>query len=159
MTWPNIHMCPSWTVGSSALYPPMQFLIYVKDYADAKFGCVPVDFHFLCHYRPRELPGRGTKGLALHKPSLPYGGKFTVAQQRHPGFFGLCNVWRRWIQFLWVGELEGSQGKYMSEICFKKKDITSLAWNRLVLTKQMKHLCRVWPCHLLKVQSKLCSYL
>ena len=23
--------------------------IYVKDYADAKIGCVPVAFHFLCH--------------------------------------------------------------------------------------------------------------
>ncbi len=51
-------------------------LINVKDYVDAKFGCVPLAFHFLCHYKPRELPG----------------GKFLVAQPRHPGFFGLRNV-------------------------------------------------------------------
>ncbi len=33
------------------------YLIYVKDYADAKFGCVPVAQPKTCHYRPRELPG------------------------------------------------------------------------------------------------------
>ncbi len=36
--------------------------IYVKDYADSKFGYVPVAFYFLCHYRPRELPGRKKQG-------------------------------------------------------------------------------------------------
>ncbi len=41
--------------------------IYVKDYADAKFGCVPVAQPKTCHY----------------------GGKFWVAQLRHLGFFGL----------------------------------------------------------------------
>ncbi len=30
----------------------------------------------------------------IHLPLL-YGGKFWVAQPRHPGFFGLRNVWRR----------------------------------------------------------------
>ena len=39
--------------------------IYVKDYADVKFGCVPVAQPKTCHYRPRELPGRGTKGQAM----------------------------------------------------------------------------------------------
>ena len=39
---------------------PLQERIYVKDYADAKFGCVPVAQPKICHYRPRELPGRGT---------------------------------------------------------------------------------------------------
>ena len=57
-------------------------LIYVKDYADAKFGCVPVALPKTCHYRPRELH---------------YGGKFWVAQPRHPAFFDLRNVWRRWV--------------------------------------------------------------
>ncbi len=70
-------------------------LLYVKDYADAKFGCVPMAFHFLCHYRARELPGRGTKGLPpkplIHTP-LYSGGKLWVAQLRHLGFFSLRNV-------------------------------------------------------------------
>ncbi len=39
--------------------------IYVKDYADANFGCVLVARHLLCHYRPRELPWRGTKGPGI----------------------------------------------------------------------------------------------
>ncbi len=39
--------------------------IYVKDYADAKFGCFPVAQPNTCHYRPRELPGRGTKGPGI----------------------------------------------------------------------------------------------
>ena len=58
--------------------------IYVKDYADVKFGCVPVAQPKTCHYRPRELPG-------IHTP-LYSGGKLWVAQPRHPGFFGLRNV-------------------------------------------------------------------
>ena len=45
-------------VGAS--FGLVNFLIYVKDYADAKFGCVPVAQPKTCHYRPRELPGRGT---------------------------------------------------------------------------------------------------
>ena len=36
--------------------------LYVKDYADAKFECVPVAQPKTCHYRPREVHGRGTKG-------------------------------------------------------------------------------------------------
>ncbi len=93
-------------------------LIYVKDYADAKFGCLPVVQTKTCHYRPRELPGMGTKGPGIPRdlpsfstflrfllptlhslapkpyihPPLAYGGKFWVAQPRHPGFFGLRNV-------------------------------------------------------------------
>ncbi len=59
--------------------------MYVKDYADAKFGCVPVAQPKTGHYRPRELPGRGTKG----PEPLIY--KFWVAQPRHLGFFGLRN--------------------------------------------------------------------
>ncbi len=51
--------------------------IYVKDYADAKFGCVPVAQPKTCHYRPRELPGRGTKGPGIPR-HLP--GKGTEAQ-------------------------------------------------------------------------------
>ncbi len=39
--------------------------IYVRDYADAKIGCVPVACHLLCSYMPRELPGRGTKGAGI----------------------------------------------------------------------------------------------
>ncbi len=39
-------------------------LIYVKDYADAKFGCVPVAQPKTCHCGPRELPGRGTYTLS-----------------------------------------------------------------------------------------------
>ncbi len=52
-----------------------QTLIYVKDYADAKFGCVPVAQPKTCHCRPRELPGRGTKGPGIPR-DLP--GKGTV---------------------------------------------------------------------------------
>ena len=52
-------------------------LIYVKDYADAKFGCVPVAQPKTCHYRPRELPGRDTKGPGIPR-DLP--GKGTKAQ-------------------------------------------------------------------------------
>ncbi len=74
----------------------------VKDYADAKFGCVPVECHLLCHYRPRELAGRGTKGPGIPRTShihpLPYGGKFWVAQPRHLGFFGLRNSRHRWME-------------------------------------------------------------
>ncbi len=36
--------------------------IHVRDYADAKIGCVRAAFHLLCNYMPRELPGSGTKG-------------------------------------------------------------------------------------------------
>ncbi len=61
LIWADNH---SWHAGE----------LYVKDYADAKFGCVPVAFHLLCHY----------------------GGKFWVVQPRHPWFFSLRNVWRRW---------------------------------------------------------------
>ena len=48
-----VYICKTRIMGDVNL-----FLIYVKDYADAKFGCVPVAFHFLWHYRPRELSGR-----------------------------------------------------------------------------------------------------
>ena len=66
---------------------PLQHLpIYVKDYADTKFGCVPVAFHLLCYYRPRELPGRGDTDTATDMYVL------WVAQPRHPEFFGLYNV-------------------------------------------------------------------
>ena len=52
--------------------------LHVKDYADTKFGCVPVACHLLCPYRPRELPGRSIKGLGIPR-ELP--GKGTKAQE------------------------------------------------------------------------------
>ncbi len=58
--------------------------IYVKDYADAKIECVPVAFHFLCHFRPRELPGRGTKGLPC-----PVVASFGLRHRDAPNFL-LC---------------------------------------------------------------------
>ena len=51
--------------------------IYVKDYADAKFGCVPVAQPKTCHYRPRELPGRSTKGPGIPR-DLPGMGTYTL---------------------------------------------------------------------------------
>ena len=66
--------------GFILLVPSLSCVGYnVKDYADAKFGWVPVACHLLCHYRPRELHGRGI----IHPP-LAYGGTFWVAQPRHP---------------------------------------------------------------------------
>ncbi len=47
--------------------------IYVKDYADAKFGCVSVAKPKTCHYRPRELPGRDTKGPGTPRVVASYG--------------------------------------------------------------------------------------
>ncbi len=55
---------------------PFLNLIYVKDYADAKFGCVPVACHFLCHYMPRDLPGRGSYTIPC-----PVVASFWVAQR------------------------------------------------------------------------------
>ncbi len=43
--------------------------------------------------------------LGETKFPLPYGGKFWVAQPRHPGFFSLRNVWGRWN----IGIIENSQ--------------------------------------------------
>ncbi len=39
--------------------------IYIRDFSNAKIGCVPVAFLLLCNYMPSELPGMGTKGYGM----------------------------------------------------------------------------------------------
>ena len=39
------------------IFKTAKTVIYVKDYADGKFGCFPVAQPKTCHCRPRELPG------------------------------------------------------------------------------------------------------
>ena len=69
-----------------------------------RFGCVPVACHLLCHYRPRELPGRESKGQGIPR-ELPGKGTKPQAWQRAKiewecnwmlKLLDLCNVWHRY---------------------------------------------------------------
>ncbi len=72
--------------------------IYVKDYADAKFGCVPVAQPKTCHCGPRELPGRGTK--KDFQPFYVFSSLLSIPSLQSPTYtlpcpmvasLGLCN--------------------------------------------------------------------
>ncbi len=60
-----------------------RLLIYVRDYVDAKIGCVPVAYYLLCNCMPRELPGRGT-----HSPTLRW--QFLGCAMETPRMFVLA---------------------------------------------------------------------
>ncbi len=81
------------------------WLIYVRDYADSKIGCVPWVLRlitkesvcisiYICPWQDPIQFGMNSPGL-IHTP-LSCDGKFWIAQLGHLGFFSLRNVLRRW---------------------------------------------------------------
>ncbi len=84
--------------------------IYVRDYADAKIGCVPEACHLLCYHLPRELPESLVLGGVPIHTLLYCGGKLWVAPPGHTQFFTLRICWRRCPQNT---RTHGTQTEYM----------------------------------------------